>query len=523
MVHAIKECLAEAFINSSGSMAETLRGYHKQVKCPRCGLGFAVNASAEVGGPKDEPGPHVFGCACPNCRQQIYFPAAPAGWKARNPGSVRVPAPTLSGGDRFLLGKGLLGPRAVPPGRLDLVVFQHQRPDRDLGPAKVLYVKRLFGLPGETVAIHLGRAYRLPVDKGLHYDDVKKARGDVKALRRLWRPEHMHRDDAEAARRFRKGEFQIIRKGPETVLALRRLVYDHDHPAKDLKGLLWQRWAPGRDGAWLPAGDHAFRHASRKGPVGYLRYRHVLRGRGGAPQLITDFTGYNTWQSRFHTHPGENWVSDLILECEAVVEKAGGELRLELSKGRERFQARFDLADGTCALFRLTGRKEERLGAARTAAKGKGTYRLRLANVDDRLTVWVDDALPFGEGLAYAPAPKFGPTKENDLEPASVGAAGAAVTVRKLRLHRAPYYTTAARGSPHQPDVDFDPANPDTWGKLSDAPVATFHVQAGHYFLLGDNSQESSDSRSWGVVPDRLLLGKAFFVYYPFGRAGRLR
>jgi signal peptidase I len=48
-------------------------------------------------------------------------------------------------------------------------------------------------------------------------------------------------------------------------------------------------------------------------------------------------------------------------------------------------------------------------------------------------------------------------------------------------------------------------------------------VQPEHYFMLGDNSQESSDSRMWGLVPRRLLLGKAYFVYYPFSRAGSLR
>ncbi len=54
---------------------------------------------------------------------------------------------------------------------------------------------------------------------------------------------------------------------------------------------------------------------------------------------------------------------------------------------------------------------------------------------------------------------------------------------------------------------------------------------AGDYFALGDNSRRSADSRIWdrvypalgdlglntGVVPERYLLGKAFFVYWPAG------
>ena len=41
-------------------------------------------------------------------------------------------------------------------------------------------------------------------------------------------------------------------------------------------------------------------------------------------------------------------------------------------------------------------------------------------------------------------------------------------------------------------------------------------MQPGHYLCLGDNSTESSDSRDWGAVPERLMLGRALMVYYPF-------
>lgn len=35
------------------------------------------------------------------------------------------------------------------------------------------------------------------------------------------------------------------------------------------------------------------------------------------------------------------------------------------------------------------------------------------------------------------------------------------------------------------------------------------------YFTLGDNSAQSSDSRNWGFVPKKNLIGKAFMVYWP--------
>jgi signal peptidase I len=54
----------------------------------------------------------------------------------------------------------------------------------------------------------------------------------------------------------------------------------------------------------------------------------------------------------------------------------------------------------------------------------------------------------------------------------------------------------------------------------------TFPVQIkippGDYFMMGDNRPDSEDSRYWGPVPDKWIIGDAFFTYWPPDRIGFL-
>ncbi len=56
-------------------------------------------------------------------------------------------------------------------------------------------------------------------------------------------------------------------------------------------------------------------------------------------------------------------------------------------------------------------------------------------------------------------------------------------------------------------------------GYLIDGPHSTgTHLGPDEYFALGDNSRSSADGRRWGTVPKDNIVGRAVFVYWPFGQ-----
>jgi signal peptidase I len=505
---------AEAFVIPTGSMAPTLMGRHKDLVCPQCGYNLQVSASEEVERDGSEGKGHspIDRCVCPMCR---------FAWDGREGPKSK----TSYNGDRILVNK--FAYEFQDPRRWDVFVFKYP------GKAQENYIKRLVGLPGETLRVH---------------------RGDI----------YIQEND--------RAPFHIERKPPEKLRVMLQPVFDNDlMPTLEQEG--WPaRWRPqsarggSTAGQWTSANATDYETDGTAAGEGWLCYEHRVpsaaqwnaHDQGSRvsadavkPQLITDFTAYNAGSSerdrqqvgRFDP-TGKHWIGDLAVQCQADVENNSGEIVLELVKGGRRYQCRIDVATGL-ARFAIDGLDETAFNhEVQTVVKGPGKYDLMFANCDRRLCLWVNGSdLPFVDyDFAGLENDVPGPA---DLQPVGVASAGVKLKIEHLKVFRDIYYI-AIRGEGPMYDYRRLPpeiasgnlehffGDPNRWtfrdemnnlrSYFDDENSAnvTFALRKDElkpendeFFAMGDNSAKSRDSRAWGTVPRDLLIGKAFFVYWP--------
>lgn len=576
---------AEAFVIPTGSMSPALQGQHKDVVCSECGYRFLTTASSE-GEERDSliaqanhnnltlgnrqrledaiEGLEVVAGMCPMCRQTMLL-------RTENlpgdiPKSIRtegVQPQESYPGDRILVNKYSYD--NTLPDRWDVVVFKFP------GNGEMNYIKRLVGLPDETLRIYQGDLYT-------------KSDGD--------------------------DEFHIARKPPDKVRAMLAPVHDTDYDSATLYKAGWPlRWAPVEDDGWQVDVEEDVQTVRQQytidqtesGSVAWLRYRHLLPndddwavarvfadtgkhpegspeewGTEARPELITDFNAYNArilrsqlyngpWQVEPH-QLGMHWVGDLAVECDVDVRELRGQLLLDLVKAGRHFTCRIDLESGKATLS-CDGADSFR-PEAQTPVDSTGSYQLRFANVDDQLLLWVDDELVEFDDSTYdadevfgdreRAIPRTGDSDPGDLAPVGIGANGADLSISHLRVLRDIYYIAVRASDPgvharwnnqeyftdyERPDFPVTlpdgtklPAlddvrelfrDPATWHRFLTRQDREFKVGSDQFFVMGDNSPESQDCRLWMRSPEykgvpggayldrRLLTGKAICVFWP--------
>ncbi|MCH8829028.1 MAG: signal peptidase I [Planctomycetes bacterium] len=398
---------AEAFVIPTGSMAPTLLGRHKECECKECGYRFPIGASDEVEQPGLlKPDDRIRSAVCPNCRAVV-------------PASTLLDLPVFKG-DRILVNKYPY--EFGDPDRWDVVVFKFpEEPNTN-------YIKRLVGKPGEKLEIRQGNVYVIS-EKGilkiLRKDDLKKQR----------QLQILVYDNDFPARKLEKGKDGFPQRWAAVI---------QNNRSGSIDG-----WSETKD-TWIENDDERAFHLdslSNTSQYRWLRYRHfvaseddwsaVRKGNSPSmpmPQLITDFCGYNAYVTgsvvkkgnrtaaefkdalqREERRDAENrkrkignglfWVSELTINCKLNVKEIGknAELVLELNAGQRKYRCTIDVNSGIATLKHNDAKKKDekneksidwiKLATAETDVKETGEYRLSFANVDHRLSLWVNDKL----------------------------------------------------------------------------------------------------------------------------------
>lgn len=543
---------AEAFVIPTGSMAPTLYGRHKEADCEQCGYHILIGASDEI---DDEtglynPNKRIETAICPNCRFENNVRDAP-----------------VFKGDRILVNK--FPYEFGKPKRWDVPVFKYpEKPTTN-------YIKRLVGLPNETLVIKRGDLYRVEEDRTrsilrkppykqkvlqipVYDNNFQETALHEKGWPKRWAA--VERNSSEAVRSAQQSQLDL---GPVAGWTEASGTWDDagetgtfsiglDQATGDApRWIRYRHIVPSRED-WEAASDGPLRPANRE------YFFDDAESMGPRPQLITDFCGYNTYTGgNGSTTDDAYWIGDLTLSCEIEVLEVGSapEVIVELNEGVRCYRCRIDVSTGNAKLISLnrysgSGNQEEVLAEAQTDLAGTGEWDLRFANVDSRLCLWIDgDLVDFGEAASYVDDESLTPSpQDDDLIPVGIAAKDAGVRVSNLLIERDIYYRASIidnddadrftwSGDDEHPEpyslrrVLHDPAE---WYRLyskrargsNNTPEARFELGPDEYLMLGDNSPRSQDSRVWPnsrgavrrhAVPEAALVGRAFYIYWPHG------
>ncbi|MCU0688186.1 MAG: S26 family signal peptidase [Phycisphaerales bacterium] len=542
--------VAEAYVIPTGSMAPTLNGAHVRAVSPHTGVDWAVG-----------PSPLFYINNDPQNVQPFWGPMLARGTgtiPGNNEGLILFdpqtgqkvvdPQGKARSGDRIFVHKYLYS--LAEPEAWDVIVFKDPtNPDQN-------FIKRLVGLPNEEIAL---------VD------------GDV-FVRKLPRPT----SDKPA---WEQEGWQIRRKPARVQAALWQTIHDTgvlplastaSAPSPWRASLGVTAGPGGRTFAFAPAGsasgvlewnvDAPFiptpprsAMSTVKEPNGQIVAVFGYSEGVDRTRAITDRYGYNQspqpeQRSRFpvgdlrvrfgvQLSSGTSWNQ---ISLTPVIIADGHEFRASVAQGRVQLQMRS--SDGGRQGTWTNLGTEAPLPTLPT--DGRAIVDVEFWHVDQTVSLYVA-----GQRVAYGaydwtPAQRVGfalgttidlaawpeeghnPLDNGSLyRPSSVRLelGGGALTIVRLGVDRDVYYTPATR---------FDPHISKKTPALATHPLTPLALSPDQFFVCGDNSPASSDGRLWtsvdpwiaseidakvGIVDRRLLLGKAFFVYWPsIGGTGRI-
>ncbi len=493
-VSLCKTFAVETYMIETGSMAPGFYGWHRDVTCPKCRRRFAFGV--EIGDGDCE-------ATCPNCGyHDIPVPAI----DADKGHSLNVD------GDRVLVHKHHYDHR--PPRRWEIAMF------RNPGRPTENYVKRIVGLPGETIQIRDGDLYAGGVIQRKSLAQQQQIRILVfdndhrpPATDADWQP-RWQSQSAETQWHAEEGAFVIDDSSSA------------QSAGQDLDWVQYRHWI--RDGGlrtttvpldeWPADAEPPNPYFSN---VTYDEKQKRLTASGAMPvaarehlaglsqdfafqqavdrlyekshiAVITDGYGYNAPTT-------EQPVRDVMVALHLKHLGGAGEFTLRMTDGIEIVDCRFDFGQGTIELF-SSQQTDPIWEHEMPPALRSGTAEIEMSLMDRQCLVSVDGVV-VGEPWTYPAPPARPPVPQHPIQ---FGAAGISARVDSLRLFRDVYYQSKSN------EVGFHP----------------YRLGENEYFALGDNSPISEDSRVWLTrssakkLTSRHFIGRPFLVHLPSKKWG---